>query len=212
MSSDEQRLPLDLLPAAIVRRRARLVAVIALVLGAGFGGMVGFFGGRLAGLITAVVFAVPLLLLAFSESRRRVWLIGSVVEVKALASRRVDLRTAAKLDMLVTDTRGVRTVGLLATGPPKGKTVNLALATYAGTGGRELGVLQLRRLADLLAGVGDTRGLVFSELLIAQLRSEARGDGASDRPLHRLASMAPQGRLAQKLNEDAVSRFVALLD
>lgn len=211
MSSDPERLSLDLLPAAIVRRRARFVAIFALLIGAGFGGMIGLFGGRIVGVITTVIVALPLLMLAFSESRRRVWLVGSQIEVRALGCRRVDLRSADKLDVLVTDTRGVRTVGLLVTGPPKGKTVNVALASYAGTGGRELGVLQLRRLADLLAGVGDARGLVFSELLIAQLRSEARGDGASDRPLHRLASIAPQGRLAHKLNGDAVSRFVALL-
>lgn len=209
--TDAERLPLDLLPAAVVRRRARFVAIAALVVGAGFGGMIGLFGGRVAGLITAVIVALPVLLLAFSESRRRVSLVASHIEVRALGSRRVDLRRADKLDVLVTDTRGVRTVGLLVSGPPKGKTINVALASYTGTGGRELGVLQLRRIADLLAGAGDARGLVFSELLIAQLRSEARGDGAGDRPLHRLAALAQEGRLAQKLNGDAVSRFVALL-
>lgn len=208
----QDRLSLDLLPQSVVRRRARLVAIFAVLVAGGFGGLVGFFGGRVAGLVAALVVAVPVLLLALSESRRRVWLHGSLIEVRALGSRRVDLRAADKLDLLVTDTRGVRTVGLLVTGPPNGKTINLALATYAGAGGRELGVLPLRRLADLLAGIGDARGLVFSELLVAQLRAEAKGEGADDRPLHRLASMAPQGRLAQKLNADAVSRFVALLD
>ena len=53
---------------------------------------------------------------------------------------------------------------------------------------------------------------MLSELLVAQLRSEARGDGAANRPLYRLASMAPQGRMAQKLHPDAVARFVTTLD
>ena len=54
--------------------------------------------------------------------------------------------------------------------------------------------------------------LVFSELLVAQLRAEARGLPAADRPLYKLGSLAPTGRLAQKLNPDAISRFVATLD
>jgi hypothetical protein len=57
----------------------------------------------------------------------------------------------------------------------------------------------------------EANGMVFSELLVAQLRSEARGDGAADRPLYRLASAAPSGRLAQRFTMDAVSRFVAHL-
>ncbi len=70
----------------------------------------------------------------------------------------------------------------------------------------------LRRLADSLAGSGDTRGLVFAELLVAQLRAEARGAAVGERPLYKLGSLAPGGRLAQKLRPDAVSRFVATLD
>jgi hypothetical protein len=83
---------------------------------------------------------------------------------------------------------------------------------YAGTGGRELGILMLRRLADALAASENTSGLVFSELLVAQLRAEAKGEPAAERPLYRLASLAPSGRLAQRLKTDAVTRFVASLD
>lgn len=205
-------IPLDLLDPVAVRRRARLVAVAALVVGVAFGGIVGLVAGRIPGVIAAVVVALPLVLLAWGESRRRVWLDGHSVSVRALGTRTVDLHTVASLELLITDMRGTRSVGLLVSGPPKGKTINVALASYAGTGGRELGVFALRRLADVLAGAGDPRALVYSELLVAQLRAEARGEAAPDRPLFQLASVAPTGRLAQRLHPDAVTRFVATLD
>ena len=47
---------------------------------------------------------------------------------------------------------------------------------------------------------------------MAQLRSEAKGEPAAERPLYRLAALAPSGRLAQRLRTDAVTRFVASLD
>lgn len=212
MSADEdtERIPLDLLDPAAVRKRSRMVSIGAIMVAAAFGGLLGLIAGRVPGLIGAGVIAVPLLLLAWSEARRRVWLQGHVLSVRAFGTRSVDLRTAEDLDLLVTDVRGSRTVGLFVRG--NRKAINLALAIYAGTGGRELGVFPLRRLADVLAGRGDAKGLVFSGLLVAQLRAEARGEAAADRPLYQLGSLAPAGRLAQKLHPDAVSRFVAALD
>lgn len=206
------RIRLDLLDAAAVRKRARLVGAGGVVVAAAFGGLVGLLGGRLAGVLAALVVGLPLLLLGWGESRRRSWLVGGAVSVRAFGTRVVDLHQADRLDLLITDMRGNRTVGLLAGGPPRGKTVNVALAMYAGSGGRALGILPLRRLADALAGTGDARGLVLSELLVAELRAEARGEALGDRPLYRLASLAPAGRLAQRLHPDAVSRFVATLD
>lgn len=210
MTDDAERIPLDLLDPATVRKRSRMVAIGAVMVAGFFGGVLGLVAGRVPGLIALVVVALPLLLLAWSEARRRVWLQGQVLSVRAFGTRSVDLRTADELDLLVTDVRGSRTVGLFVRGG--GKAINLALAMYAGTGGREQGVFPLRRLADVLAGRGDPNGLVFSELLVAQLRAEARGLAAADRPLYQLASLAPGGRLAQKLTPDAVSRFVASLD
>ncbi|RKT53922.1 hypothetical protein C8E97_2509 [Saccharothrix australiensis] len=205
-----ERIPLDLMEPAAVRKRARTVGIGALIVAAAFGGLLGLLAGRTAGVVAAAVVGVPLLLLAWSEARRRVWLEGHVLSVRAFGTRSVDLRTADQLDLLVTDMRGSRTVGLFVRGG--GKAINLALAVYAGVGGREQGVFGLRKLADVLAGRGDAPGLVFSELLVAQLRAEARGLAAADRPLYQLGSLAPSGRLAQKLNPDAISRFVSTLD
>jgi hypothetical protein len=208
--STGDKLSLDLLDKTTVRKRARMVAIGGLMVALAFGAIVGLIGGRWPGVIAALIVALPVVLLALSEARRTVWLEGTRVNVRAFGTRTVELATADALDLLVTDLRGARTVGLFVRGNKK--AINIALSMYAGTGGRELGIYQLRRLADALAARGDTPGLVFSELLVAQLRAEARGLAAAERPLYRLGSLAPAGRMAQKLHPDAVSKFVTSLD
>lgn len=201
---------LDLLPSSIVRRRARGVMAIALVLAAAAGGVVGLFGGRTVGLAAAALIGVPLLLLALAESRRRTWLTGSVVTVRALGARRVDIATAERRDLLVSDVRGQRTVSLLLAAP-RGKTVTVALAIYTPTAGVELGVLALRRLADALASVADEGASMLSALLIAQLRSEARGDALPERPLRLAAGLVPAGRVVRKVNPNRLAALVSEL-
>jgi hypothetical protein len=207
-----ERIPLDLMPPEALRRRALVVALGGVILAAAIGGVIGLAGGRWAGLIAAAVVGIPLLLLAFAESRRRTWLADGVVFVRQFGVRQVDLRRLERIELMITEVRGTRVVGFLMSGPPKGKTINLAVASYTATAGRELGVLALRRLADALAGGEDPSGLVFSELLVAQLRAEARDAGGAERPLYRVASLAPGGRLAQRLLPEAVTKFVATLD
>ncbi|APU14282.1 MULTISPECIES: hypothetical protein [Actinoalloteichus] len=201
---------LNLLPPELLRRRALSIALGALIIGAAMGGLFGLIGGRVAGLVAAGVITVPFLLLALSEARKRTRLDGRVVSVSSFGTRRVDLTELREIDLLVSDQRGVRTVALLIQG--HGRTLNVALAIYAGAGGRELGILELRRLADALAGVGDTRTLALSQLLVNQLRAEARGEAAANRPLYQIASAAPGGRLPTRLDPAAVARFVATLD
>lgn len=210
--SEGETVSLDLLDRATLRKRARNVGIAAVIVGAAFGGVVGVFAGPSGFFVTAGFLAVPMLLLAFSEARKTYWLSGTRLASRAFGTRVVDVHTAKELDVVVTDVRGMRTVSLLVSGPPKGKTLNIGLAMYAGTGGKELGVYALRTLADTLAATGDTRALVLSELIVAQLKSEARGDAAADRPLYRLASLAPQGRVPRKLRPDDVARFVTTLD
>jgi hypothetical protein len=183
---------------------------VALVFGAAVGGIVALFAGQTAALVTAAVVVVLLTLLAWVSGRRKLTLEGDRVVSKALGRKSVDLVHVDKIELMVTDIRGTRTVGLLLTGG--GKSINLALAVYSGAGGRELGILVLRKLADVLARSENTAGLVYSQLLVAQLRAEARGEMAADRPLYQLAALAPGGKLAQRIKPEAVTRFVATLD
>jgi hypothetical protein len=208
----EKQGPLSLNLAEASKRRGCTWLVIPVLIGAAVGGVAGLIGGRAPGLISAGAVIVVMAVFSYGISRRSVWLEGSHVVARTFGRKRVDLHRAEQIELLITDVRGMRTVGLLITGPPKGKTVNLSVATYSGTGYRELGILVLRKLADVLAGSENTAGLVYSQLLVAQLRAEAKGDAAGDRPLYRLASVAPPGRIAQRLRPDAVSRFVATLD
>lgn len=205
MSRAAERTELDLLPAAVVRRRSRGVAVVAVVIAAALGGVFGLLGGRAVGLAAAAIVGVPLLLLAFAESRRRTWLDGSVVSVRAVGTRRVDVAAGGRADVIVSAVRGQRSVSLLLS-QPGGRTVTVGLAIYTAAGGVELGVLALRRLADALAGHAD----VVSRLLVAQLRSEARGDGMAERPLwlasglveaNRVVRKVPPGKLAALVHE-----------
>jgi hypothetical protein len=205
-----ERIPLTLTEQTSSRRRGCVALGVALIFGAALGGLVGLLAGQTAGLVTATVIVVLLTLLSWVSSRRTIWLEGDLVVAKAVGRKTVDLRQADRIELLVTDIRGTRTIGLLVGGG--GKTINLSLAVYSGTGGRELGILVLRRLADILAGSENTTGLVFSQLMVAQLRAEAKGEAAADRPLYRLASLAPTGRLAQRLKPEAITRFVASLD
>lgn len=205
-----QRIPLNLAEQSSGRRRGCVALGVSLLFGAALGGLVGLLTNQTTALVTAAVVVVVLTLLSWVSGRRRLWLEGDLVVAKAVGRKTVDLRQADKIELMVTDIRGTRTIGLLITGGSK--TINLALAIYSGTGGRELGILVLRRLADILAGSENTGGLVFSQLLVAQLRAEAKGEAAGDRPLYRLASLAPTGKLAQRLKPEAITRFVASLD
>jgi hypothetical protein len=203
-------IPLNLTEQASARRRGCVAVTGAVVLGAALGGIVALFAGRTPALVTAGVVIVLLSFVSWVSGRRRLWLEDSVVVSKALGRKEVDLKTVDRIELMVTDIRGTRTVGLLLS--QGRKSINLAVAVYSGAGGRELGILVLRRLADVLAGSENTGGLVFSQLLVAQLRAEAKGDVAADRPLYRLAALAPSGKLAQRLKPEAITRFVASLD
>ncbi|MFC7614178.1 hypothetical protein ACFQV2_12135 [Actinokineospora soli] len=204
-----EAIPLTVAPG-MTRKRGCATAVVALVLGAAVGGAVGLLGGRTAGLVSGGVVAACFLFVAWAAARRRLSLEGTAVVARTLGSKTVDLRRADRIELMVSDVRGMRTVSVLV-GQGR-RTINISLAVYAGTGGRELGVLAIRKLADAFAASEHTAGLVFSQLLVAQLRAEAQGAPAADRPLYQLAATAPQGKVVQRLSADAVTRFVASLD
>ncbi|WP_410667426.1 hypothetical protein [Amycolatopsis sp. cmx-4-68] len=195
------------------RRRRGISGLVGVVIvAAAFGGVAGLIGGTVLGLVVALVVALPLVYVMAVSIRRRVWLEGSTLIVRTWGLRRVDLTTATRLDLVIGDVRGSRTVSLLVNAGRRGKVAKVDLAVFSGTGGRELGVLQLRKLANALMNNTEANGLVFGELLIAELKAEARGSAVAERPLYRLASVAPSGKYVQRFTMEAVSRFVATLD
>lgn len=207
-----ERLPLFHDDPKLRRRRGCSSVAGVAVFAAAFGGIAGLIGGEIAGLVVAAVIALPLLYIMFYNLRRRIWLEGSTLIVRTWGIRRVDLTEAERIDLVISDVRGTRTVSLLVNAGKRRKVAKVDVAVYSGAGGRELGILELRRLANALVNNTNANGLVFSELLVAQLKSEARGDGAAERPLYRLASAAPAGKYIQRFTMEAVSRFVATLE
>jgi hypothetical protein len=212
VTSADERLSLDLVPPSVLRRRALAVGIAVVVLAAAVGGLVGLVAGRFGGLIAAAVIGLPLLYVAFTESRRTSWLRDGVVHVRGVRTRSVDLRQLTQIELLIADVRGKRVVMFVISGGPKGQRVNLAVANYTINAGLELDIVVLRKLADALATGETAHGLVFAELLVAQLRAVAKDIPMGGRPLYRLASLAVSGRLAQRMHPDAITQFVATLD
>lgn len=211
-SSGEERLSLDLVPTSVLRRRAIGVAIGVVVFAAAAGGLIGLVAGRLGGLIAAAIVGLPMLYVAFSESRRTSWLREGVIHARGLRTRAVDLRQLERIELLIADLRGKRVVMFVISGGPKDQRVNLTVANYTINAGLELDIVVLRKLADALAGGETAHGLVFAELLVAQLRAVARDLPMPARPLYRLASLAVAGKLAQRMHPDAITQFVATLD
>jgi hypothetical protein len=211
-AAEPERLPLFEDDPKSRRRRGFAGLIAAMIFAAAFGAVAGLIGGAIAGLVAAVVVGLPLLFVVLVTVRRRLWLVGTTVLVRTWRTRQVNLVRAERIDLLVTDVRGSRTIGLLINAGRRGNSVRLDLAVFSGTGGRELGVLPLRRLANAIMNNTEANGIVFGELLVAELKSEARGEAVAERPLYRLASAAPSGKLAQRFTMEAVSRFVATLE
>lgn len=213
MSTDAapERMPLDG-HEPTVRRRRLISSLIAVVLiAAALGGLVGLVSTRTAGLIAAVVVALPLLYISVWYARRHVWLEGGDVVVQTWGKRRIPLATVPRISLVVTEVRNARTIGLLVR-PRSGGSVKIDLGRYAGTDRHELGVLELRKLADAVVDNKAADGQVFSDLMVAQLRSIAKGDPDEARPLYRLAKAAPSGKVAQMYQTEPIARFVQTLD
>lgn len=195
------------------RRRALVGGLFgALLFASALGGIAGLIGGRVAGLAVAAVVAVLVLYVVSYNVRRTVWLEGTALLVRTWGVRRVEMADVERIDLLVTDVRGVRTVALLITARGRGPSVKLDLASYSGAGARTLDLFALRKLANALMNAIEANGMVFAELLVAELRAEARGEGLVGRPFYRLAIAAPGGRLAQRYAPETVSKFVTTLD
>lgn len=207
---------LNLLDRATVRRRARWVALAAVAVGLVVGGVVALFSVPF-GVAALIVLVAPVLLTAFGEARRNTTLQGTRLVARGLRTRSVDLAAAGDLGVLVTTLRGMRTVSLVAQPAGGGRAISVGLAMYKpmgqqGTGAAELGILELRRLADALASTADAQALVLSELIVAQLKAEARSEGAENRPLHRVGELTRGGQVAEKVDFHRLSSFVADLD
>jgi hypothetical protein len=138
--------------------------------------------------LAGVVLVTPPALYAVSTRRRRIWMVGTVIEARTLfGRRRVDAAAATGVEILVFPGRLSRIVLRVTAGGGR-QVVPLAMYTDAGSG-RELHILGLRKLADALAACPLAAALAVSSMLVGQLRAEARDAGLEERPLYRAVKL-----------------------
>ncbi|MFC4126880.1 hypothetical protein [Nocardia rhizosphaerae] len=134
--------------------------------------------------VLGLVVAVPTIGYVLAFRRRRMWLRGTEIHAHRLfGARVVDLADATGVQLLVFPGRLSRIV-LKVTAGTEIQLIPLAMYTDAGSG-RELHLLGLRKLADALAASELAAAISVSEVLVTQLRAEARDAPLGERPLYR---------------------------
>jgi hypothetical protein len=196
---------LDLVDPALIAPRLRRVALIAAAIGIAVAVVVGLLVSWPIGLLVGAVIGGPTAISALLGLRRRIWMSGNVIHARRpLGVRRIDAAAALQVR-----TGRVSQVALRVGDGDAVVTVPLAL--YTDTGGAELAVLALRRLADALAASDLAAAAAVSSVLVQQLRAEAREAGLEQRPLYAAArTVRDAGRGALTTLSDA--EVAALLD
>ncbi|NUP26986.1 MAG: hypothetical protein HOQ36_04040 [Nocardia sp.] len=183
-----QRLGLDLVAPEVYAPVLRRLALVALALALAIGAVTGLVFGPLPGLVAVLVVALPAAGYVAVARRRRLWLRGSTIGAQTLTrTRTLDVAAVTGVELLVYPGRLSRLVLRLTAGPDR-QLVPLAMYTDAGSG-RELHLLGLRRLADALVRSELPAALAVADLLVHQLRAEARDAALPERPLYRAVTL-----------------------
>ncbi|WP_416562705.1 hypothetical protein [Nocardia testacea] len=184
----DQRIGLDLVAPELYGPVLWRLVLVAVGLALGIGVLAGLLFGPPAGLVAALVVAVPAVGYVVAVRRRRLSLHGTVVDARTLlGTRSLDIAAVTGVELLVYPGRLSRLVLRLTAGPDR-QVVPLAMYTDAGSG-RELHLLGLRRLADALVRSELPAALSVADLLVHQLRAEARDAPLPQRPLYRAVTL-----------------------
>ncbi|WP_024805528.1 hypothetical protein [Nocardia sp. BMG51109] len=183
-----QRVGLDLIAPELYAPMLRRLTVIACVVGVVVAVLLVLLVSWPVAVLAGVMLGAPTALYAIAVQRRRIWLSGSMIEARTLfGARRLDISEAGGAELAVFPGRLSRIV-LRVTAGPSVQVVPLAMYTDAGSG-RELHILGLRTLADALASSNLAAALAISDLLVGQLRAEARDAVLDERPLYRAVQL-----------------------
>ncbi|MBC7303954.1 MAG: hypothetical protein H5T78_23795 [Nocardia sp.] len=135
-------------------------------------------------ILIGLAVSVPTIGYVYAFQRRRMWLSGTVIRAHRLfGEHTLDLADATGVQLLVYPARLSR-IALRVTADGDTQLVPLAMYTDVGSG-RELHLLGLRKLADALAASELAAAIAISEVLVQQLRAEARDASLGERPLYR---------------------------
>ncbi|MGW5313202.1 hypothetical protein ACWEQ0_25360 [Nocardia thailandica] len=181
---DQDAIGLDLVAPEMFAPVLRTLTWAAVGLGTGAALLSALWLTWPGALAVGLAVAAPTVGYAVALRRRRMWLRGGVVHARTLfGTRTLDIAEATGVELLVYPGRLSRIVLRLTA---RGETRIVPLALYTDTGsGRELHVLGLRKLADALAGTDLAAGVAVADVLVAQLRAEARDAALGERPLYR---------------------------
>ncbi|GAD84062.1 hypothetical protein FEK33_22285 [Nocardia asteroides NBRC 15531] len=175
---------IDLVAPEVFAPMLRRLALAAIGIGAGVGALSALWLSWPYALGLGLVVAVPTIVYVFAFRRRRMWLSGTEIRAQRLfGEHRIDLAEASGVQLLVFPARLSRIV-LKVTAGADTQLIPLAMYTDAGSG-RELHLLGLRKLADALSASQLAAAVVIAEVLVQQLRAEARDAGLGERPLYR---------------------------
>ncbi|MEV6768964.1 hypothetical protein AB0N05_10100 [Nocardia sp. NPDC051030] len=179
---------LDLIAPEMYAPALRRLALAALGVGIGIGLLLALWVHWPVALGVGIVIGAPTALYAIAVQRRRIRLSGSVIRARTwMGERRLDLSAANGVEILVRAGR-LSQIVLRVTSGRDTQEVPLAMYTDSGSG-REMHILGLRRLADALSTCPLAAALAVSDVLVRQLRAEARDAIAEERPLYRAVHM-----------------------
>ncbi|GAB0108535.1 hypothetical protein JMUB6875_75560 [Nocardia sp. JMUB6875] len=179
---------LDLIAPELLAPALRKLTLAALGVGIGVGLLMALFVHWPVALATGIVLGAPTALYAMAVQRRRITVSGTVIRARTWRGERsIDLAAATALEILVYPGKISRIVLRITSGPDS-RIVPLAIYSDSGSG-RELHILGLRKLADALTSCPLAAALAISDMLVQQLRAEARDAIAEERPLYRAVRM-----------------------
>ena len=179
---------LDLIAPELLAPALRRLTLAALGVGIGVGLLLAIWVSWPVAVTLGLVLGAPTALYSIAVQRKRIRLSGSVIRFRTwTGERQLDLAAATGTEILVYPGR-VSRVLLRVTAAGDTRIVPLAIYTDSGSG-RELHILGLRKLADALSSCPLAAALAVSDVLVHQLRAEARDANAEERPLYRAMRM-----------------------
>ncbi|MBF6454088.1 hypothetical protein [Nocardia cyriacigeorgica] len=179
---------LDLVAPEVYAPMLRRLSLAAIGVGVGAALLAAVWVSWPIAVLIGLVVGAPTVGYALALRRRRMWLRGNTIHARTLfGERRIPLAEATGVEILVYPGRLSRIV-LRVTAGPDTQIIPLAMYTDAGSG-RELHLLGLRKLADGLAASQLATAVAVSDMLVHQLRAEARDAGLGERPLYRAVTL-----------------------
>lgn len=181
---EQPSIGLDLVAPEMFAPTLRRLTWAAVGIGVGAGLLSALWLTWPGALAVGLAVALPIIGYTVALRRRRMWLRGTEIHARTLFGTHVlDIAHVVGVELLVYPGRLSRIV-LRLTADGAVRIVPLAMYTDAGTG-KELHVLGLRKLADVLSDTDLAAAVAVADVLVGQLRAEARDAALGERPLYR---------------------------